>query len=167
LALSHLARAAGCPATLAEATDAFNRLQVRLSWERIQPLLPARAVISILGLSYKPDTDVVEESQGVAMAQWLQSQGHTVRVHDPVALENARRVLGPSVAYCSTVDECVRETDAVLIMTAWNVYRSLSLPPSPRKPLLVDYWRVLQPSRYADSAVYVNAGTALERRRMP
>src|SRR5690242_11523132 len=62
VAFSAMARANGVPALLAEATDATNRGQVPRLAAWIRERLPEGGTVGILGLSYKPDTDVVEES---------------------------------------------------------------------------------------------------------
>jgi len=52
-----------------------------------------------LGLAFKPGTDDVRESRGVEVAKLLAEEGAEVYVHDPVALEKAKAVLGDKVAY--------------------------------------------------------------------
>src|SRR4029077_9099934 len=73
VAFSALARATGAPALLAEATDQLNRRQVPRLAEIIRSRLPKGGTVGILGLSYKPFTEVVEESQGLDLAKFLSS----------------------------------------------------------------------------------------------
>ncbi len=93
LALSFLVRQLGTVATLAEATDGANRQEIRRLAELAKSKLPADGTVGILGLSYKPNTDVVEESQGLLLAQFLSAQGIPVSVYDPAGMGNAERVL--------------------------------------------------------------------------
>ena len=83
VALSALARANGVPALLAEATDGLNRRQVPRLAEMILSHLPVGGTAGVLGLSYKPNTEVIEESQGIAIAQALLAAGARVVVYDP------------------------------------------------------------------------------------
>jgi UDPglucose 6-dehydrogenase len=69
VAFSALARTNGAPALLAEATDQLNRRQVPRLGAMILAKLPEGGTAGVLGLSYKPDTGVIEESQGVALAK--------------------------------------------------------------------------------------------------
>ena len=85
VAFSALARANGVPALLAEATDEINRRQVDRLEELVLSRLPAGGVAGVLGLSYKPETEVVEESQGMALALRLGKRGVRVVVFDPAA----------------------------------------------------------------------------------
>ena len=75
-AFSALARGNGVPATLAEATDALNRQQVPRLAEMILSRLSQGGIAGIAGLAYKPDTDVVDESQGLLRrcCQWFLHQ---------------------------------------------------------------------------------------------
>ena len=88
----------GVNGDIAAATDAVNRRQVsRLAATVESHLAGTDERVAVLGLSYKPDTNVVEESQGVMLANRLASDGKFVTVFDPAALDNAATFLAPSV----------------------------------------------------------------------
>ena len=106
-ALSHLAQLLDVPATLATATDAANANETVLLARRVQSLLPKGGAVGILGLAYKPHTDVVTESPGVALAQTLIEQGISVSGYDPAALENAQKALGGRLEITESVADCV------------------------------------------------------------
>ncbi len=108
VAFSALARENGVPALLAEATDDLNRRQVPRLAELLLSHLPAGGTVGVLGLSYKPHTEVIEESQGVAIAKELAARGARVVVYDPAAMESTRRVLGDRIEYAATAAECAR-----------------------------------------------------------
>ena len=93
LALANFSRSVNVPATLAEATDVINRQQVQWLLELIKGYLPPEGKVGILGLAYKPHSDVVEEAQGLLLAQALVKEGIGVIAFDPVAMDNARQVL--------------------------------------------------------------------------
>jgi UDPglucose 6-dehydrogenase len=94
VAFSALARTIGAPALLAEATDQLNRRQVPRLAEIVRARLPKGGTVGILGLSYKPHTEVIEESQGLDLARYLSSNRVAVVVYDPAAMEKAKRQLG-------------------------------------------------------------------------
>ncbi|MEM3485867.1 MAG: nucleotide sugar dehydrogenase, partial [Candidatus Methanomethyliaceae archaeon] len=75
LAFIHLARQLGVQAVLAEATDRLNRAQIVRLAEIVLSRLPKGGRVGIMGLSYKPNTDVIEESQGVQLARHLLARG--------------------------------------------------------------------------------------------
>src|SRR5579871_4607511 len=142
VAFSALARANGVPALLAEATDQMNRRQVPRLTDLILSRLPEGGTVGILGLSYKPDTDVVEESQGVALAKELLSRGARVVVNDPAAMENAKKELSGNLTFASRARSCAAEADVLSIMTAWAEFRKIS-PQDLGDRVVLDCWRVL------------------------
>lgn len=82
--------------------------------------------IAVLGLSFKPGTDDVRESRGVMLAKRLAEEGAVVTVHDPVAMENARSLLGSLVRYAPSAQAAVDGSDAVVIATEWEEYENVS-----------------------------------------
>ena len=99
IAFSALARANGVPALLAEATDQVNRRQVERLVELVVSRIPKNGTAGVLGLSYKPETEVVEESQGLDLAQRLLKRGVRVIAFDPAAMNNAKlRLAGGNMA---------------------------------------------------------------------
>jgi len=161
VAMASLARQIGTPATLAEATDGANRGEVhRLAGIVRSKLLPG-STVGILGLSYKPNTDVVEESQGVLLAQVLAAEGFSVIVYDPAAMDNAGRVLKDSVRLAKSLEECIQQADVVVITTPWEVFSSLEpglLERCSRTRVLIDCWRILNPQRLKSVVDYVPLG---------
>lgn len=143
LALTFLARSIGAPGTLAEATDALNRLQADLVLDLLRPRPGPGAVAAVLGLAYKPGTNVAEESQGLAFARGLASRGLSVRVYDPAALEAARAALGDSVEYAPSLEACVRGASLVLVATPWDEFRALDSAMIGGPAQVVDCWRIL------------------------
>ncbi len=163
LALACLADRLGACADLAVTTDRMNRGQIPQLAEAILAGLPPGGVVGILGLAYKAGTDVVEESQGVALAEDLLAQGVPVVVHDPAALEPARQRLCGRVSFAPTVRECVRQAHVVVITTPWPQFQKLSpkdLNGSLGRPVVVDCWRMLNPRCFQAAAQYVTLGSA-------
>ena len=80
--MAYTARQVGLHAPLAEATDRVNELTKESLLERVEQHVTKGETIAILGLSYKPDTYITEESAGLFLAQHLKRRGHQVLVHD-------------------------------------------------------------------------------------
>ncbi len=160
-ALAFLGRMVGSAATLAEATDAANRQEARRLTGLVKSKLPAHGVVGILGLAYKPNTDVVEESQGLLLAQLLLAEGISVRVYDPAGMENAKKILDRSVVFAGSVEECLQAADVVVIATPWEEFKLLplrSLSRQSARRVLVDCWRLLDPDTYGPVVEYVPLG---------
>ncbi len=163
VAFGVLAQSLGATAAIAEATDVINRKQAARIVTHLLPHLKPNSKVAILGLAYKPDTNVIEESQGVALAQELLSKGFSVILYDPLALDNTRRVLGNEPEYANSLQECVRQADAIAITTSCKEFKELeptdfaSATSTPSKVVL-DCWRVLDRDRFAKVCKYIALG---------
>ena len=146
VALSTLARSLGANALLAETTDAINRMQIERVLTAVESRFPGSGAIGILGLSYKPDTAVISESQGVFLLERLLELGRQVVAYDPKALPAARQVLRKSFEAAPSAGACVRAASLVVVMTPWPEFSQLDKDvfARPGKRLtVIDCWRVL------------------------
>lgn len=82
------------------------------------------AVITVLGAAFKPNSDDVRDSPALAVAGELALRGARVRVCDPQAVENARRVY-PGLEYPDSLADGVAGADLVILATEWREYREL------------------------------------------
>lgn len=146
-ALTYTASQAGAFALLAEATDTTNRQLLSAQIQKIRKRLVRGMKVAVLGLAYKPDTNVVEESQAIALTKALADSGFSVMVYDPHAMENAGKVLNSQVHYASSIAQCLEQANAVIITNPSREFSALQPGDFPRKqePLLVfDCWRILR-----------------------
>jgi len=160
VAFAALAREIGSPATLAEATDQFNRLEISRLTDLIKAKRPDNGVIGILGLSYKPNTDVIEEAQGLLLAKSLAGEAIPVIVYDPAALDNARRALGTSVQYADTLEAVLQAADVVVVVSAWEQFKHISpdMLAQSGASVLIDCWRMLDGEALGAVLEYVPLG---------
>jgi UDPglucose 6-dehydrogenase len=162
VAFSALARANGVPALLAEATDQMNRRQVPRLADWVLSRLPQDGMAGILGLAYKPETEVIEESQGLQLAKRLLAAGAAVVVYDPAAMANARTELNGNVRFAASAAECARQSDVLAITTPWREFSNLSvgdLKLNPRKPFVLDCWRILDRAKFVERAELYSIGS--------
>ena len=82
--------------------------------------------ISILGLTFKPNTDDMREAPSLVIIDGLQALGANIRVFDPEGMEEAQKYLR-DVTYCSGVYECLDGADMAVIITEWDQFRALDL----------------------------------------
>jgi len=80
--------------------------------------------IAVLGAAFKPDSDDVRDSPALDIASQLAAAGAEVAVHDPKAIENARRRF-PQLNYQEKIADALRGADLVLHLTEWKEYRAL------------------------------------------
>jgi UDPglucose 6-dehydrogenase/GDP-mannose 6-dehydrogenase len=110
--------------------------------------------IGVLGLAFKPDTNDVRESPAFPVIRSLLERNASVKAFDPVAVPEARRVLGSAVVYARTLEECLEDVDAVLLLTRWKEFEAVPalLGALKSPPLLLDGRRQLDKrsvARYA------------------
>lgn len=161
IAFSALARRLGARPDLAEATDAINNYQTERLIGVVMGNLAIGGTVGVLGLSYKPDTGVIEESPGIELAKKLAAEGYKVTVYDPQALGSAAAVLRDAVKPARSLEECVRQADLLVIATAWREFRELPVTGLSRlegKLPIIDCWRVLDPQRYGTLAKLIYLG---------
>ncbi len=84
--------------------------------------------IAIWGLSFKPNTDDLREAPSISVIKKLLAVKAKVRTYDPIAMENAKHIFEDQVKYCEDSYECLRNTDALLILTEWNEFRKPNFP---------------------------------------
>jgi len=104
-------------------------------------------VIGILGLSFKPNTDDMREAPSLEIIRNLQRKGAAVRAYDPVAMENAKRLLS-DVEMMGSPYEVADGADALVLVTEWNEFKNLDLArvkESMRQPILVDGRNIYDP----------------------
>ena len=160
VALAALAKDIGARALLAEATDRANRQEVVRLVALVKSTMGEGGVVGILGLSYKPQTDVVEASQGLLLAQALVEEGIPVVAYNPAAMDQAERILGESVGLLESAELCIKRSDVVVITTPWKQFEAIdpeSFVPSGSR-VLVDCWRILDGTRFSPVADYIPLG---------
>jgi UDPglucose 6-dehydrogenase len=160
VAFGALARSLGARADLADATDTLNRYQVERVLGAIEARYRGAGAVGVLGLSYKPDTAVVEESQGVAVVERLAFLGHHVIAYDPKALPAAQTVLRRSFEAALSAADCVRTSSLVVVMTPWQEFRSIPADAFARsgpRLTVLDCWRIL-PDEIAAVADVIRLG---------
>ncbi len=115
-------------------------------------LLKSNYKISILGVAFKKNTDDLREAVSIKIVNGLLKKGLKISVHDPIAIENFRKIFGEKITYHSKVNECIKNSDCCLILTEWDEYHNLQ--PSlfkkyMKKTNLIDARRVLDPGKFS------------------
>ncbi len=165
MAFSCLLEKLGISAELPRTVDRLNRRSAeRVAQMARDALSGKRGPVAVLGLAYKPATNVVEESQGIAVSRCLASHGIEVLVYDPAAMEEARRVLKDSVKYADSMEQCLKQAEVLILTTPWPEFRTAVCHAgnSSPKPVIIDGWRHLEvsPRRGAENYIGIGLGEA-------
>ena len=104
---------------------------------------------AVWGLAFKPRTDDMREAPSMVVIEELLAAGARLQVHDPEALENARRLFGERVTYHRINYEALKDADALLILTEWNEFRHPNfqrISSSLKQPVIFDGRNLYDPA---------------------
>jgi UDPglucose 6-dehydrogenase len=148
-ALKQLAGNSGYHFQLLSAVIEVNELQKRRVIGKLKralgPLVGKR--IALLGLAFKPNTDDMREASSLVLAGRLQGEGAEVVAYDPIAEEEARKLMH-GVDFAASALDCVRDADAAVLVTEWPEFRELDwadVAGAMRGDLLIDGRNALDP----------------------
>ena len=107
----------------------------------------------MLGLAFKPETDDMRESPCLDIIPKLQENNLQISVYDPVAMDEAKKLL-QNVQFTENIEDCIKNSDALVILTEWNEFRSLSperLKKHMKGNILIDLKNALNPDNFRES----------------
>jgi UDPglucose 6-dehydrogenase len=170
LALIKTAQDHGAPVRIVETVAAVNDQRKRAMARKVSLAMQGNGVadmrgkhVALLGLAFKPNTDDMRDAPSIAIVQGLQDQGATISAYDPESMEQAAKVLS-DVRYAADPYDCVRDADAVVIVTEWEQFRALDLTrilKLVRQPLLIDLRNIYRPEEARKIGFrYVSVGRA-------
>ena len=112
---------------LLKAVEETNMLQVKKILKQIDKYLGniKNKKITILGLSFKEDSDDIRESVSIKLIEKLIPRKAIILVHDPKAIKNTKEIFGEKILYFNKIDDVLKESHCVIIMTPWKQYSKL------------------------------------------
>ena len=142
-ALARTAREYGYTMGVIEAVEAVNERQKEIVVKKLQDKLGTLRgkTIALWGLAFKPETDDMREAPALVVIEKLLEAGASVKVYDPVAMDECRRRIGYRVVYCKDMYDVVIDADALAVLTEWKEFRIPSWSVIKRvmkQPVLVD-----------------------------
>jgi UDPglucose 6-dehydrogenase len=105
--------------------------------------------LAVLGLAFKPNTDDMREAKSVELINSLLKEGAIINAYDPVAMENAKKIL-PQINFCSNTYEAAKDADALIIVTEWREFKLLNLEKIRdlmKSPVIFDGRNIYNPER--------------------
>ncbi len=135
-ALISVAKQVGAQPELLQAADSVNNRQKKILSRMMQSYFAMKGglkgkKIAIWGLAFKPDTDDMREAPSLTFIQELIQEGAILKVFDPVAMPNARKILGntPNIEWCADEFDAAKDADAIALLTEWKQFRLLDFNP--------------------------------------
>ena len=124
-ALLHTGLDHGYHMEVIEAVERVNERQKSIVYDKMVTAVGSLAgkTVAIVGLSFKPETDDMREAPALVVIDRLLKDGATVRVFDPIAMDECRRRIGDSVTYCKNMYDAADGADVFALMTEWRQFR--------------------------------------------
>ncbi|MEE9398040.1 MAG: UDP-glucose/GDP-mannose dehydrogenase family protein [Methylococcales bacterium] len=157
-ALERTAREIGYEADLLKAVESVNFKQKTTLFNKIYAYFDgdlSGKTFSLWGLAFKPNTDDMRAAPSRTLMEALWKEGAKVKAHDPVAMEEASRIYNGREDFelCDTPEEALEGSDALVIVTEWNLYRSPDfnlIKTSLSTPVIFDGRNVYEPDIVKD-----------------
>lgn len=128
-ALMNVAREYGERLPIVEATEDVNNEQVSWFFSKISGKFEQRGglsdkIFAVWGAAFKGNTDDIRESRAVKLIELLLLAGAGIKLFDPEATPNVKRLFGNKVVYCDSMYDCVNRANALILCTDWNEFKS-------------------------------------------
>ena len=127
-AIINLSSKLGVNPTLLTAVEKINKQQISNIVELVkQNIGKIRGKkLTVLGVAFKPGTDDIRDSVGIELAKRLLKLGAKITIHDPKALENARKIFCDNTKYVKSVSSALKDCQCAIIMTQWKEYERIN-----------------------------------------
>jgi len=145
VAFSFISDVVGCNSDIARTTDRLNNELTFVIGNKILNMLKKDAVIGVLGLSFKPNSNVIEESQSIKLVEYFNSKNFKIIGYDPLANSIVRTTLKDKILIVNSVKECISNADVVIIATPDPGFLDIETSDFLNKEIIVyDCWRILR-----------------------
>ena len=124
-ALLHTGLDNGYHMEVIEAVERVNERQKSIVYDKIIKAVGSvkGKTVAIIGLSFKPETDDMREAPALVVIDKLLADGATIRVFDPIAMDECKRRIGDTVTYCKNMYDAADGADVFALMTEWRQFR--------------------------------------------
>ena len=127
-AIINLSSKIGVQPTLLNAVEKTNKQQIMNIMELIKQNIGKikGKKITVLGVAFKPNTDDVRDSTSIELIRRLMKSGAIVTIHDPKALDNARKIFHDNTKYAKSILSALKNSQCAVIMTKWKEYERIN-----------------------------------------
>ena len=146
-AIINLSLKVGVKPTMLNAVEKTNKQQInniiKLMKQNIGKIKGKK--VTVLGVAFKPNTDDIRDSMSIELIHRLIKSGAVVKIHDPKALDNARKIFHDNITYTDSIPSALKDSQCAIIMTKWKEYERINNKTTKymKKKFLIDTRRIL------------------------
>lgn len=145
----HIGKTIGYQPKIVKAVIDVNNDQINLMIKKIEKIVKKfkGKTISVLGVSFKPNTDDIRESPALKIINYLLSRKANVKIYDPRANDNCKKVIDKA-QYCNDVYSACFESECIIVVTEWDEFKNIDfelLKEIVDVPLVIDLRNIYEP----------------------
>ena len=117
--------------------------------------------ISILGLSFKKNTDDIREAVSIKIVKNLLEQNAKIKVNDPMAIPNFKQIFNEKIDYCDSIEDCLKDSDCCVILTEWDNFKNIQpemFVKLMKNPIIIDARRIFDVNKFKDIVDFTALG---------
>lgn len=128
-AMAYMGRVKGVNLSLIEATIRGNdKRKIQMARRILEEVSEIRnPIIGVLGAAFKGGTDDCRESPAMQIIEILLEKGANIRLYDPEALDNAKKILSDKVYYATDMYDAINGADVMAVLTEWENFKTIDL----------------------------------------
>ena len=147
-AFLHLASSINIHNPISIGTNTVNNRQPERIVNWVKNILPENGTVGILGIAFKPNTNVTEESQGLKIATQINKAGIITRIYDPLKPENLYKILPFNLIWDPSLESVLKSSDVVVIANPYKEFQNLEPQDFKENSKIIDCWRILDASKF-------------------
>ncbi len=150
----------GVSAGLIKEVEKINKFQDEHLVRLVMKNLPPKSnTVSILGLSFKPETPIIVESPAIKLVRTLLRRGIKVVVYDPLAMDDTRNIFGDKIQYTKSIKDCLFKSSCWVIATPDKKFKKIDKSFVIKNPtVIIDCWRILNSQNFSKKVKYIKWG---------
>lgn len=117
----------GYQAQLLQEVNAFNERQKKIMLPKIRQKIKPGEIVTLWGLSFKPRTSDMRGAPSLELIKELNAAGIKMKAYDPIAIEEAQKNITAPVEYHAVLEESLKDSSAIILVTEWDEFRNLPL----------------------------------------
>lgn len=159
-AISFIGKSIGADTSLAKTTEKFNLNLNKNNLNKYLKYFSKKDTIAIFGLSYKPNTNSLDESQSLHLSNLIAKKRFKVICHDKKLDKIEKTKFNKKIIFTKNLEQCVKKAKVIFITKDEKIYRNIKNNLLKNK-IIIDFWRILKKRNLNKSSIYFSHGDSI------